>query len=294
MPVVVDLIIRKKEEIVLADVNEQDISLGDRVLVEIEKALEVGHVTNNPRMVEKSKQPIYKILRKVSPEDEKRMIENRNKLAEVTRIVSRKIEEQELDMKLTGVEYTLDRMKLFIYYTSETRIDFRHFIKDLGHILRTHIQMVQIGVRDETRILGGFGHCGRVLCCCSFLKEFAPITVGMAKEQNINFNIAKLSGLCGRLMCCLAYENKFYVEMNKTMPEPGAKVHTPDGEGTVTGINHLTAQVTVKIRETETTKKFHANQVTVSLFNKITKQVTHVTKKIEDIKVKEQPKEKKP
>jgi len=267
MQVVVDAVIRRKEEKILVDVNEKDIASGDRVLVEIENAIELGFVTSNERMLEKSKQPVYKALRKVTPEDEKRVGDNKYKLKEAMKMIIQKIEEQELDMKLTYVEYSFDRMKLFIYYTSETRIDFRQFIKDLGHNLRTHIQMVQIGVRDEAKILGGYGHCGLRLCCCSFLKEFAPITVNMAKEQNINFNIAKLSGVCGRLMCCLAYENDFYEEMNKKIPQLNSKVSTPDGQGVVVGLNHLTQQILVKFDENQT-KKYDINKTVITFLGK--------------------------
>ena len=152
-------------------------------------------------------------------------------------------------MKLTCIDYTFDRSKLFLYYTAENRVDFRNLIKDLGHALKTRIQMVQIGVRDETKIMGGLGACGDVLCCARFLKEFSPVSMEMAKEQDIALNIAKISGICGRLMCCLAYEHEVYCQAKKKLPAVKSRVSTPEGEGTVAGINSLKEEVSVDLGE---------------------------------------------
>jgi len=149
-------------------------------------------------------------------------------------------------MKLTCVDYTFDCNKLFVYYTAEGRVDFRELIKDLGYLLKTRIQMVQIGVRDEAKMLGGFGPCGLPICCGSFLKNFRPVSIDMAKEQDLSLNPAKISGVCGRLMCCLAYENDFYHEARKDFPKVSSKVATEDGIGVVKAINILRGEVTVE------------------------------------------------
>jgi len=268
MVVVVDVLVRRKEELILGDVNNLDLKLYDRIILEIDDAFEIGLITSEPRLVEKPKEQVYRIIRKLSQDDFKRIQENNQKNFEALNIIQKKLEDYELKIKLTCAEYTFDRTKLFIYYTSETRIDFRNLVKDLGHILKTRIQMVQIGVRDEAKMLGGLGHCGRIICCRSFLKNFESVTVEMAKQQNLSLNISKLSGLCGRLMCCLAYENKFYIEQNKKLPHINAKVTTPDGPGTVTDINAIKEEITVELQD-KRIRKYNINQVSISILDKI-------------------------
>jgi len=264
MPIVVDLLVRKKETEILGDAGRLDLSVGDRVLVDIEQGLEIGLVNSKERLIEKKKGEIYKIVRKLTEEDLPRIEENKKKGMEATKTVLQKIEDCELDMKLTYTEYNFDRTKLFIYYTSDTRVDFRQLIKDLGHVLKTKIQMVQIGVRDETKMLGGIGPCGRVLCCKSFLKNFVSVSVESAKQQDVSFNIAKLSGLCGRLMCCLSYESDFYNEQFKKLPRIGSKVHTPEGPGSVLYVNCIKEEVTVELGDKQV-RKFPFSKISSSL-----------------------------
>ena len=264
MPIVVDLLVRKKETEILGDAGRLDLSVGDRVLVDIEQGLEIGLVNSKERLIEKKKGEIYKIVRKLTEEDVARIEENKKKGMEATKTVLQKIEDCELDMKLTYTEYNFDRTKLFIYYTSDTRVDFRQLIKDLGHVLKTKIQMVQIGVRDETKMLGGIGPCGRVLCCRSFLKNFVSVSVESAKQQDVSFNIAKLSGLCGRLMCCLSYESDFYNEQFKKLPRIGSKVHTPEGPGSVLSVNCIKEEVTVELGDKQV-RKFPFSKISSSL-----------------------------
>ncbi|OIO73882.1 MAG: hypothetical protein AUJ85_06995 [Elusimicrobia bacterium CG1_02_37_114] len=264
MPIVVDLLVRKKETEILGDAGRLDLSVGDRVLVDIEQGLEIGLVNSKERLIEKKKGEIYKIVRKLTEEDLPRIEENKKKGMEATKTVLQKIEDCELDMKLTYTEYNFDRTKLFIYYTSDTRVDFRQLIKDLGHVLKTKIQMVQIGVRDETKMLGGIGPCGRVLCCKSFLKNFVSVSVESAKQQDVSFNIAKLSGLCGRLMCCLSYESDFYNEQFKKLPRIGSKVHTPEGPGSVLSVNCIKEEVTVELGDKQV-RKFPFSKISSSL-----------------------------
>jgi len=260
MPIVVDLLVRKKEQKVLGEAGSLDLAVGDRVIVDIDQTQEVGVVVSKERMVEKVKTDVYKILRKLTQDDILRLKENEEKNVEAIKIVMQKIEDHELNMKLTCVEYSLDRTKLFIYYTADTRIDFRQLIKELGHALKTRIQMVQIGVRDEAKLLGGIGPCGRMLCCKSFLKDFNSVTIDMAKLQDPSMNVGKLSGVCGRLMCCLAYEDSFYSEQDKKMPKIGSKIRTPEGTGTVTSVHYIKEEITVELEDKQI-KKFNINEL---------------------------------
>src|SRR3989339_1913825 len=255
MPVVVDLKIRRKEDIIYGDVGKLNLNVGDRILVDIDQAQEVGAVLTTERLIEKKKMEVFKISRKIGNEDLPRMKENCQRNTEAGKIIVQKIDDYELDMKLTCVEYTFDRSRLFVYYTAETRIDFRQLIKDLGHLLKTRIQMVQIGVRDEAKMLGGFGPCGCQLCCKTFLKTFNSVTVEMAKLQDPSLNISKMTGVCGRLMCCIAYEDAFYSEQAKKIPRAGSRVNTPEGQGIITQINYIKDEVTVELPEKQF-KKF--------------------------------------
>ncbi|MFA5858789.1 MAG: regulatory iron-sulfur-containing complex subunit RicT [Elusimicrobiota bacterium] len=254
MPVVVGIEVRKNKEKVLADCGNLDLKLGQKIIIETENGYEVGTVCDRERIVEKTDKSISKILRPFGKDDYARLADNETKVQEAMSIVVRKIQDYELAMKLTCLDFTFDRKKLFIYYTADTRVDFRELIKDLGHILKTRIQMVQIGVRDEAQILGGIGHCGRVLCCCEFLKEFKPCTIEMAKEQDIPINVAKLSGVCGRLMCCLGYEHQIYKELKESMPRIGDTVRTNEGKGKVVAAIILTGEVVVEYENNEKKK----------------------------------------
>ena len=268
MPIVAGLIVRKMKDKIIADARHLDLIVGERVVVETDHGLEMATVYEKERIEDKPKEPVHQVIRKFNSDDIKCQAENENKGVQAHKTVLQKIQDHELDMKLTSVQYTHDRSKLFIYYTAENRIDFRELIKDLGHILKTRIQMVQIGVRDEAKLIGGLGHCGRKLCCKEFLKGFSSVTIDMAKEQDLSLNTAKLSGLCGRLMCCLAYENECYKNARKKLPALGAKVHTPAGHGTVVGIERLKEEVTIELDD-KSIKKFKAEDITHTLRDKI-------------------------
>ncbi|MCX5781666.1 MAG: regulatory iron-sulfur-containing complex subunit RicT [Elusimicrobia bacterium] len=261
MPIIVGLIVRRMKEKIYAETAQFDVNIGDRLLIETEHGQEVGLVCEREKMVEKVKDALGKVLRKINENDKLRFKENEEKSHQALKSVLQKIEDHELEMKLTCVEYSFDRSKLFIYYTSETRVDFRELIKDLGHILKTRIQMVQIGVRDEAKMVGGIGSCGRRLCCQEFLKDFTSVTIDMAKEQDLSLNTAKLSGLCGRLMCCLAYEHESYKQCKKNLPHVGSKIHTPDGTGTVVSINCLKEEVAVELADQQK-KIYKADKLT--------------------------------
>ena len=261
MPIVVGLTARRIKEKLFGDTGHLDLVIGDKVLIETEHGQEDAVVCERERMIEKLRDPVAKVIRKLTPDDKRRIFENEQKNRQSQKVVLGKIEDHELDMKLTCVQYTFDRAKLFIYYTAETRVDFRELIKDLGHILKTRIQMVQIGVRDEAKMIGGLGTCGRTLCCQGFLKDFSSVTIDMAKEQDLSLNTSKLSGLCGRLMCCITYEYGDYKECNKTMPQPGTKVKTPAGQGTVASINCVKEEVTVEFGDNKQRKSFPLNDV---------------------------------
>jgi cell fate regulator YaaT (PSP1 superfamily) len=268
MPIVVGLFVRRIKEKIYGDTGHLDLVIGDKIIIETEHGQEFGFVCEREKMIEKTKDPVGKVVRKVTPDDEKRLAENEIKNQQALKTVMQKIEDHELDMKLTCVQYTFDRSKLFIYYTSETRVDFRELIKDLGHMLKTRIQMVQIGVRDESKMIGGLGMCGRKLCCQEFLKDFSSVTIDMAKDQDLSLNTAKLSGLCGRLMCCISYEQEFYKQAKKCVPCVGTKVSTPEGPGVITAVNYIKEEVTVLLPNKHT-KAFPVKDISCSFLGKI-------------------------
>jgi cell fate regulator YaaT (PSP1 superfamily) len=245
MPVVVAIMVRRIKDKIHADAGKINLKLNDKIIVETKHGVEHGVVYEIVKDFIKGKEPLGKVLRKATDDDKRKLADNqrRNLRAQVT--VSQKVREHKLDMKLTCVSYTFDRSKLFVYYTSETRVDFRELIKNLGHVLKTRIQMVQIGVRDESKMIGGIGTCGQVLCCKNFLKDFYSVTIDMAKEQDLSLNTSKLSGLCGRLMCCIAYENDTYKNIKKKLPELGSTVFAPNGKGKLVAIDCIKERVSV-------------------------------------------------
>jgi cell fate regulator YaaT (PSP1 superfamily) len=245
MPMIIGVMLRRIKNKIYADAGRFDLKLNSKIVLETEHGIEVGVVCEKEKYVQKSKEPIGKVLRKITEEDRRKLADNEKKTLKAREIVVRKVDDYELDMKLTCVQYTFDRSKLFVYYTSETRVDFRELIKDLGHILKTRIQMVQIGVRDESKMIGGIGTCGQVLCCKNFLKDFNSVTIDMAKEQDLSLNPAKLSGLCGRLMCCISYENNTYRTLKKDLPEIGTMIATPDGKAKFVAIDCIKEIITV-------------------------------------------------
>ena len=232
------------------DPKDYPICEGDHVIVETARGVEYGFVVLGPREVSEEKviQPLKCVIRVATPKDDAREENNRKKEKEAFQICLKKIREHNLDMKLIEAEYTFDNNKVLFYVTADGRIDFRELVKDLAAVFKTRIELRQIGVRDETKILGGIGICGRPLCCHTFLSEFAPVSIKMAKEQNLSLNPTKISGVCGRLMCCLKNEQETYEYLNKKLPAVGDYVTTPDGlKGEVSSVNVLRQLVKVLV-----------------------------------------------
>ncbi len=222
---------------------------GDFVIVEVDRGIDYGQVQGEPALVEKPDDSVKKIVRLANDADKKQIEENRKKAHDASVSCSQKIQEHKLDMKLVGAEYSFDRSKILFYFTAEGRVDFRELVKDLAKVFKARIELRQIGVRDEAKMCGGFGPCGRELCCCRFLKDFEPVTIKMAKDQNLSLNPPKISGLCGRLMCCLSYEHKHYKEMNRGLPREGERVETAEGKGKVISVNILKRLATVVLED---------------------------------------------
>ena len=230
-----------------------EVKKGENVVVETSQGEEIAEVVVPNRMIEEEKivTPLKKVLRLASKKDLKHADECRKKEKEAFNVCNKKIKEHQLEMTLTDVEYKFDNSKILFYFTADGRVDFRDLVKDLASIYKTRIELRQIGVRDEVKRIGGNGVCGRELCCCSFLNDFETVSIKMAKEQNISLNPSKISGNCGRLMCCLKYEQDVYEEKAKKLPNVGAIVKTPDGQGEVEGLETLKEVVKVKIKDGE-------------------------------------------
>lgn len=223
---------------------------GMHAIVETARGVEMGTVMTDPREVSEESvvQPLKPVIRIATEQDEKQVEKNRQKEKEAFKICLEKIAKHKLDMKLVEAEYTFDNNKLLFYFTADGRIDFRELVKDLAAVFRTRIELRQIGVRDETKIRGGIGICGRELCCHTYLSEFAPVSIKMAKEQNLSLNPTKISGVCGRLMCCLTNEEETYEELNSQLPSVGDTVTTSDGlTGTVHSLSVLRKLVKVVV-----------------------------------------------
>lgn len=242
---------RRAGKIYYFDPDGLDIKVGDHVIVETIRGIEYGTVviTNREISEEELVAPLKKVIRIATPEDDEKEKENRVKEVEAFDICKQKIKEHGLEMKLIDVEFTFDNNKIMFYFTAEGRIDFRELVKDLAAIFKTRIELRQIGVRDETKMMGSLGICGRPLCCSSFLCEFQPVSIKMAKDQNLSLNPTKISGVCGRLMCCLKFEEETYREINDRLPDVGQEVMTPDGKGTVLDINVLRELIKVAINK---------------------------------------------
>ena len=242
--------------------GQMEIAQGDDVIVETARGTEFGHVALGPREVEDAEVtlPLKAVERVATDEDRARVADNRAKEKEAFRICEEKIAARELPMKLVGVEYTFDVSKIIFYFTADGRIDFRELVKDLAAVFRTRIELRQIGVRDEAKMLGGIGCCGRPLCCATFLGDFVPVSIRMAKEQNLSLNPTKISGICGRLMCCLKYENDVYCERRREQsalrkaqaPHPGGRVATMEGDGKVISINAQRRSATILLDDSRT------------------------------------------
>ncbi len=229
--------------------TEENFELGELVIVETVRGVECGEIAIEPKEVSDSEivKPLKKILRKATDADKKRLEENRKKEAEALKICEQKIEKHGLDMKLVDVDYTLDGSKILFYFTADGRVDFRELVKDLAGVFRTRIELRQIGVRDEAKMLGGLGMCGRPFCCNSFMGDFQPVSIKMAKEQGLSLNPVKISGTCGRLMCCLKYEQEAYEHLLRVTPKVGAIVQTREGKGVVSDVNLLTGMLKVSL-----------------------------------------------
>jgi len=248
MTKVVGVRFRNAGKIYYFDPLKFNIQKNDHVIVETARGVEYGLVLLEPREVEDDKivQPLKPVLRVALPEDDEKEVQNKEKEKEAFRVCLEKIEKHQLEMKLVDAEYTFDNNKLLFYFTADGRIDFRELVKDLASVFRTRIELRQIGVRDETKILGGIGICGRPLCCHTFLSEFAPVSIKMAKEQNLSLNPTKISGVCGRLMCCLKNEQDTYEYLNGRLPSIGDHVTTSDNlRGDVQSVNVLRQKVKV-------------------------------------------------
>lgn len=231
------------------DPGDLTLEVGTSVIVETARGVEMGTVAIANRLVDESGvvQPLKKVVRAATKEDFKKIEDNEKKEAEAFVICAEKIKAHKLEMKLVDVEYTFDGSKVLFYFTADGRIDFRELVKDLASVFRTRIELRQIGVRDEAKMIGSYGICGRNLCCSQFLGDFAPVSIKMAKEQGLSLNPTKISGTCGRLMCCLKYEQEAYEDLLKVTPKQGAFVSTPDGKGTVVSVNLLKGKVKVSI-----------------------------------------------
>lgn len=221
---------RKAGKIYFFEPGDMEIKVGDNVIVETARGIEYGNVVIRKCDVEEDKiiQPLKPVIRVASPEDDQIEARNREKEVGAFQICLEKIAKHGLEMKLIDCEYTFDNNKLLFYFTADGRIDFRELVKDLASVFKTRIELRQIGVRDETKIVGGIGICGRALCCHTFLSEFAPVSIKMAKEQNLSLNPTKISGVCGRLMCCLKNEQEAYEDLNSRLPSVGDMVETSD------------------------------------------------------------------
>lgn len=226
------------------------VKVGDHVIVETARGIEYGSVVQGIREVADDKviMPLKSVIRIATEEDDKKAIENNEKEKKAFKICKEKIAKHGLEMKLIETEYTFDNNKVLFYFTADGRIDFRELVKDLASVFKTRIELRQVGVRDETKMLGGIGICGRPLCCNTYLSEFIPVSIKMAKEQSLSLNPTKISGICGRLMCCLKNEQEAYEELNSNLPDIGEKVKTFDGfKGEVVSVNVLRQKVKIVV-----------------------------------------------
>lgn len=219
------------------------------VIVQADRGTDYGLVVSAPEIIldaEIVEEPLRKIVREATPQDLAQIEKNTKRIKEVIAVCEEKIKARGLSMKLIDAEYSFDKSRVVFYFTAEGRVDFRELIKDLAAILKARIELKQIGVRDEARFLGGFGPCGRALCCASFLKDFDAVTIKMAKEQNLPLNPAKISGLCGRLMCCLSYEHECYKKLMKDLPREGERIKVGDVKGRVVNVNAIKRTVMIE------------------------------------------------
>ena len=254
------------------DPNGFELKKGDYVLVETIRGMEFGTVVVGPKLVNEEDVflPLKPVMRIATDEDIEKHRKNKADEVEALASCEQLIIKNKLDMQLLGCEYTFDRTKLIFYFTAEGRVDFRQLVKDLAYTFRLRIELRQIGVRDAAKMIGGLGPCGRVLCCTSFLGEFATVTIKMAKNQQLSLNPSKISGICGKLLCCLKYENETYVELMQRLPDVGNRVLTEFGEGRVRSINMISETLLVDYKDT--TRKHEASEIIKILDRKVKKE----------------------
>lgn len=262
MPVVVGVRFKDRGKVYYFDPAEIQVNLGDRVLVETVRGVEMGDIAMAAKDIPESRLvlPLKKVLRVATPEDAVTDEANRKKAQEALEVAKAKIAEHNLEMHLVDAEYTFDGSRVVLYFTADGRVDFRELVKDLASALRTRVELRQIGVRDQAKLTGGIGPCGRALCCASFLNDFLPVSIKMAKDQNLSLNPTKISGTCGRLLCCLRFECEHYECAKNALPSVGATVVTTEGEGKVTAQNPMKGTVSVQLEEGKT-QEFPAEEV---------------------------------
>lgn len=273
----------KGGKIFVFDNNNLDVNVDDRVVVETVRGLEVGIVAPLPK--EENFEEIKSIIRVATDEDLSKMEELKKQEPKVISITNNLIEKYKLDMKLVSVSFTLDGGKVIINYICEDRVDFRELVKDLASQLHLRIELRQIGIRDQAKILGGIGFCGKECCCKKYLNDFDKVSIKMAKTQGLSLNPTKISGICGRLMCCLSYENDFYSEIAVKMPKLNAKVKTKDGVGTVVYNNLLKQKVTVKIEEANEIKINEYDLNDLEVLPKVNPNQIKKEEKVEEVKI---------
>lgn len=264
---VVGVRFKKAGKVYYFDPDQYDMDIGTNVIVETARGVEFGEVVIPVREVndEDIVAPLKKVMRIATEEDANHALDNSRKEKDAFATCLQKINDHNLEMKLIDVEYTFDNNKILFYFTADGRVDFRELVKDLAAVFKTRIELRQIGVRDESKMMGGIGVCGRELCCCSYLGEFQPVSIKMAKEQGLSLNPAKISGACGRLMCCLKYEQEAYDQIIKKAPKVGAIVETPEGQGVVEETYLIKEVVKVKLDKGNETdlKSYRMNEVKI-------------------------------
>lgn len=260
---VVGVRFKKAGKIYYFDPGDLSIQKDDFVIVETVRGVEYGKAVVPRKQVEEHDVvlPLKKVVRIADHKDRMIVEENKQAAQEAYDVCNEKVNGHQLDMKLVDVEYTFDRNKIIFYFTADGRVDFRELVKDLASIFRTRIELRQIGVRDEAKMLGGIGPCGRMLCCSTFLGDFDPVSIKMAKDQNLSLNPTKISGLCGRLMCCLKYENDEYEAAKSQLPDIGEMIGTPQGRGKVVGLNILERVLQVELKEQDRVLEYTLDEI---------------------------------
>jgi cell fate regulator YaaT (PSP1 superfamily) len=251
MAIVVGVRFKDRGKMYYFDPGDLNVKVGDQVLVETIRGTEIGSVFTGPRDVpdERLVTPLKKVIRVATAEDMVTDQANKKKALEAMDVAKQKIADHGLEMHLVDAEYTFDGSRVVLYFTADGRVDFRELVKDLASALHTRVELRQIGVRDQAKMTGGIGPCGRPLCCASFLSEFLPVSIKMAKDQNLSLNPTKISGTCGRLLCCLRFECEHYEDAKNAMPQVGTRVITPEGEGKVSALNPLKGSISVEMED---------------------------------------------